>query len=133
MSAVQPPAWDPIDPFELPEWLGVHQVTWRCAVALRGTNLVAGSLTDGAEQIECDLLAVDQAFPAPVADDRLRWATHEAWRRGDLFVLARLGRLTLALPGTGVDADAALDALGRFAKALGAPPSSYLVELRCGG
>jgi len=40
------------------------------------------------------------------------------------------GRLTLAVPGTDFTADHVLEALERFAKAVGAPPGRYLAALR---
>ncbi len=40
------------------------------------------------------------------------------------------GRLTLAVPGTSFSADLVLEALGRFAKSVGAPAGQYLAALR---
>ena len=41
--------------------------------------------------------------------------------------------MTLAVPGTSFTADLVLDALARFAKAVGARPESFSVLLRLGG
>ncbi len=48
----------------------------------------------------CDLLAVDQAYPEPVADDDIRTRAHLAWRHGQVLLIEYEGRLTLAVPGT---------------------------------
>jgi len=108
-------------------------VTWTSSSALRASALVAGELSAADEEpVGCDLLAVDEAYPVPVADDDLRTAAHQAWRRGDVHLGSRGGRLTLAVPGSGIDADRTLDAVARLAKSVGASPSSYAVCLRLG-
>jgi hypothetical protein len=121
-----------VDPFDLPEHLGTCHVTWTADVGLHG-HLVRGSLRplDG-DPVVCDLLAVDEAYPAPVADDALRLRTHQAWRHGEVHLASYDGRLTVLVPGTSFTADRVLEAVGRFAKALGAPPSAYAVHLRLG-
>ena len=53
----------------------------------------------------CDLLAVDDAYPQPVADDDIRTRAHLAWRHGQILLLACEDRLTLAVPGTSFTAD----------------------------
>ncbi len=40
------------------------------------------------------------------------------------------GRLTLAVPGSGFDADRTLEALSRFARAVGAKPERFVAALR---
>lgn len=128
-----PADWDDVDPFDLPEWLGTQPVTWTAASALRAGPCVTGELSAAAGQpVGCDLLAIDDAYPAPIADDELRRAAHQAWRRGEVSLVARRGRLTLAVPGSAFDADLALAAVGRLAKAVGAAPMSYAVCLRIG-
>lgn len=123
----------PLDAFDLPDWLGEGEVTWASDSVTRSGSLVGGCLQgeDGASQ-PCDLLAVDQAYPAPVVDDRLRTAAHQAWRHGQVLLLDHDGRPTLAVPGTSFSADLVLDALTRLAKAVGAAPASYSVRLRLG-
>jgi hypothetical protein len=80
--------------------------------------------------VPCDLLAIDEAYPEPVADDAVRVRAHQAWRHGEVLVLSDGDRVVLAIPGSRLTADAALDAVGRLARAVGAPPGSYAVRLR---
>ena len=80
MTAPHP---DEVDPFDLPEWLGTAEVTWTSASGLRSGHLVTGTLYDGERahpEHPCDLLAVDEAYPAPVVDDDTRTRAHQAWR-----------------------------------------------------
>jgi hypothetical protein len=125
-----PSSYDEVDPFDLPEWLGVERVTWGAAVGLCSGHLVEGTLTaDGREPIGCDLLAVDDAYPAPVAPDVVRVRVHQLWRNGEVLLLSHDGRLVLALPGTRLDAETMLEAVGRLARAVGAT-GEYGVRLR---
>lgn len=122
-----------VDPFDLPEWLGTAQVTWTAGTSVHDGHHVTGQLrgdTAPDQVVGCDLLGADQAFPQPVLSDDLRQRAHQAWTHGQVQLLTVEGRLTLAVPGTGFSADLALEALGRFAKAVGADPSSYLAALR---
>ena len=121
-----------LDPFDLPEWLGTSEVTWYADSAERGGHLVRGRLSDGAAEVACDLLAVDQAWPAPVIDEKSRQAAHQAWQIGELFLFELDGRLTLAAPGTGFTADRVLDLLARLARAVGAEPRRFVAALRVG-
>lgn len=134
MTGTSPAEPSDVDPFDLPEVLGTAEVTWSSTDGLHGGHLVRGLLTpDGGEALPCDLLAVDEAYPAPVAPEGLRLRVHQAWRHGQVHLVAYDGRLTILVPGTCFDADRVLDAIGRLAKALGAAPSSYAVHLRLGG
>ncbi len=130
-----------VDPFDLPDWLGESEVVWSAAVGVRTGHHVSGTLstevTDGQGALDptslaCDLLAVDEAYPAPVADDRVRLRAHQAWRHGEILLVSREDRLTLAVPGTSFTADLVLDALGRLAKAVGASQERYAARLRIG-
>lgn len=126
-----PGDWTAVDPFELPEWLGVDPVTWS-AVGPLSAGIVPGVLSsdrDGAE-LPCDLLAADVAVPAPVVDEPTRVRVHETWRRGEAHLLAREGRLTLGAPGVDFGAPRVLDAVARLARAVGAPPDHFAVRLR---
>ena len=124
----------PLDAFDLPEWLGEGEVTWTSDDVTRSGASVAGCLVGAGDQRQpCDLLAVDLAYPAPVVDDHVRTAAHQAWRHGQVFLLDRDGRAVLAVPGTSFTADTVLDAITRLAKAVGAAPASYSVRLRLGG
>lgn len=121
-----------LDPFDLPDVLGTADVVWRADDGLAG-HLVRGRLEPaGAEALACDLLAVDDAYPQPVADDATRLLVHQAWRHGQVH-LATLGdRLTVLVPGATFSSDLVLEAVARFAQALGARPASYAVLLRLG-
>jgi hypothetical protein len=130
-----PPSPGDVDPFDLPEWLGESEVTWTPEVGVRTGHHVAGRLSAGergAQELACDLLAVDEAYPSPVADDRTRLRAHQAWRHGEILLVDKDRRLTLAVPGTAFTADLVLDALGRLARAVGAAPERYAARLRIG-
>ncbi|HEY3527967.1 MAG TPA: hypothetical protein VGK78_02365 [Nocardioides sp.] len=129
----QPPSYDEADPFDLPEWLGECEVTWEAERGLATGHRVAGSLTAaGREAVPCDLLAVDDAYPEPVTTDAVRVRTHQVWRHGEVLVAADGPRVLLVVPGSRIDTDTALEALGRLARAVGARPGSYAVRLRVG-
>jgi hypothetical protein len=122
-----------VDPFDLPEWLGETQVVWVATHGVRHGHLVPGALTGtGRDDVPCDLLAVDDAYPRPVAGDDIRTRAHLAWRHGQILLVESEGRLTLAVPGTSFTADLVLDALGRLAKAVGASGDDYVAQLRIG-
>ncbi len=123
----------PLDAFDLPDWLGEGEVTWTSDDTTRSGSLVAGCLV-GPQEVRhpCDLFAVDEAYPSAVVDDSIRTAAHQAWRHGQVLLLDRDGRATLAVPGTSFTADTVLDAVARLAKAVGARPSSFSVRLRLG-
>ncbi|MGH3362286.1 MAG: hypothetical protein ACRDOM_07485, partial [Nocardioides sp.] len=83
-----------IDPFDLPEWLGNGEVTWAPASGVRRGHHVRGELTGpGGDALACDLLAVDEAHPAPVASDATRTAAHLAWRHGQILLAEHQERL----------------------------------------
>ena len=82
--------------------------------------------------LDCDLLAVDEAYPAPVIDDGLRLRVHQAWRHGQVLIGQYDGRLVLAVPGTRFDAERVLDTLGRLARAVGGTPDNMAALLRIG-
>ena len=125
---------EPVDPFDLPEWLGTGEVTWSADSGLRTGYHVLGRLTcpEAEEPMGCDLLAVDEAYPAPVTGDRSRAAAHQAWQHGQVLVGEYDGRLVLAVPGTAFGADLVLDTVSRLAKAVGAKPEHYSAHLRIG-
>jgi len=123
------------DPFDLPEWLGPHDVVWRADAGLSTGHLVRGHLTaepDAGLTIACDLLAVDEAYPAPVVDDATRLRVHQAWRHGQVVVGEVDSRLVLAVPGTRFGPDLVLDALGRLSRAVGARSERWGAMLRLG-
>jgi hypothetical protein len=121
-----------VDPFDLPEWLGEGAVVWRPVSGIGGHHVIGELTSDGGGQLPCDLLAVDEAYPKPVADDELRHQAHQAWRHGQVLLIDLDGRLTMAVPGTSFTADRVLDTLSRLAKAVGATPGSLAALLRPG-
>jgi hypothetical protein len=121
------------DPFDLPDWLGEGEVTWAAEEGPRSGHRVRGSLRGSGHELPCDLLAVDEAYPAPVADDATRLRAHQAWRHGQVQLATYDGRLTLLTPGRDFTAEGVLDVLGRLAKAVGASPDQFAVLLRLGG
>jgi hypothetical protein len=128
-----PPSYDEVDPFDLPEWLGEGEVTWEASHGLSTGHRVEGSLTGaGREPLPCDLLAVDDAYPEPIAADGVRVRAHQMWRYGEVLVAADGERVLLVVPGSRLDTDLALEAVGRLARAVGALPGSYAVRLRVG-
>lgn len=121
-----------VDPFDLPEWLGEEAVTWEARHGVREGHLVHGRLVGAQDEYPCDLLAVDEAYPRPVADEESRARVHQAWRHDQVELIEHEGRLTLAMPGTRFTADDILDALSRLAKAVGAPQENVSAVLRLG-
>ncbi len=122
-----------VDPFDLPDWLGEREVIWAADAGLRSGHHVRGTLRGGDHELPCDLLAVDEAYPAPVMDDRVRLRAHQAWRHGQVQLATYDDRLTLLTPGREFSSAGVLDVLGRLAKAVGASPDRYAVLLRLGG
>lgn len=123
-----------VDPFDLPDWLGTHDVVWRADEGLRTGHLVRGRLTSDGDALEvpCDLLAVDEAYPEPVVDDAGRLRVHQAWRHGQVVIGELDSRLVLAVPGTLFGPELVLEALGRLARAVGAHAERYAALLRLG-
>ena len=119
-----------VEAFDLPEWLGESEVTWRAESSIRGSHHLTGDLMGGDEALPCDLLAADLAYPAPVLDGEWRRAAHQQWTHGQVLLVEYDGRLTLAVPGTGFTADRVLESLARLAKAVGVKPSRFVAALR---
>ncbi len=122
-----------ISSMEIVSGLRETDVTWAAESGVRRGHAVQGLLTSpGHEPLACDLLAVDPAYPTAVAPETMRHDAHQAWRHGQVLVVGRDGRLTLAVPGTGFTADLVLEAVGRLALAVGASVERYSVLLRIG-
>lgn len=128
MSA--PPEISAVDPFDLPDWLGVNEVTWLASQPLTGRSRIGGTLSADGERLACDLLAVDQAFPEPVVPERWRREAHAQWARGEVLALQLDGTLTLVAPGQVLSADLVLVVIGRLARAVGVSPGRFLAALR---
>ena len=127
----EPPSYDEVDPFDLPGWLGEEEVTWSADHGLTAGHRVVGTLTaPGVDPLGCDLLAIDDAYPAPVASDALRVRAHQVWQYGEVLLVADGDRLLLAVPGSRLVADTAITAVGRLGRAVGAASGSYVVRLR---
>lgn len=125
------PSYDEIDAFDLPDWLGEAEVTWSSDHGLGTGHRVAGRLTgEGHEPVPCDLLAVDDAYPEPVVADHVRVRAHQYWRHGEVLLVGDGGGVLLAVPGVRVDAETALQAVARLARAVGAHDGAYAVRLR---
>jgi hypothetical protein len=120
-----------VDAFDLPEWLGTSAVTWSAHARVRGAAHIVGSLNGaGGEELGCDLMAADVAYPQPVLVETWRRQAHQSWVHGQVLLVDCGGRLTLAVPGTAYSADGVLEGIGRLAKALGARPDAFTVCLR---
>jgi hypothetical protein len=131
VSPHEAPSYDEVDPFDLPEWLGECEVTWESQRALTEGHRVAGALTTaGRDPLPCDLLAVDDAYPEPVAANAFRVRVHQVWRHGEVLVARDGDRVLLVVPGSRLDTGSVLEAVGRLARAVGAPDGSYAVRLR---
>ena len=124
------PAVSAVDAFDLPEWLGVDEVTWTAVTSLGSASRVTGCLAASGQTLDCDVLACDLAYPQAVLEEKWRSAAHHAWQMGETQLLEYDGRLTLVVPGTAVKVEAALDAVRRLAKAVGAPASRFTVAIR---
>jgi hypothetical protein len=123
----------PLDPFDLPDWLGTGSVTWHAQGADRTGVHVRGTLVgECGEEQPCDLVAVDQAYPAPVAGERTRQLVHQLWTNGQVLLVTYDERPALAVPGTGFGADRAVEVLARLARSVGARPEDYVIALRVG-
>lgn len=121
-----------LDAFDLPEWLGEGDVVWHSEVGLDSGHRVGGTLVGpGPEQLACDLLAVDDAYPEPVAADGIRVRAHQLWRHGEVLVATESDRTLLAVPGSRVDTLTALEAVTRLSRAVGASGAwAVLLRLR---
>ncbi len=124
------PRVETLDPFDLPEWVGVSKVEWTARSSIHGSHLVTGELSGSGERTPCDLLACDQAFPQVVLGDKWRGMAHQSWTHEQVLLVEYDGRLTLAVPGTEFTADLVLETLARLAKAVGVSPTEFVATLR---
>jgi hypothetical protein len=121
---------EPVDPFELPDWLGSEAVSWSATSRVPGAQRVEGCLRSAGEELPCDLLAVDVAYPRSLLSDTWRHDAHQAWAHGEVLLVSYDGRLTLAVPGTTFTADGTLETIGRLARAVAVDESRFTVCLR---
>jgi hypothetical protein len=129
-GAGDPGTIEPVDAFDLPPWLGEERVVWVAEDSLGLHHRVSGTLHGPEETEVCDVLAGDHAYPVVALEDAHRREVHQAWRLGQVLLLRCDARLTLAVPGSVVDEPMALEAVRRFAKAVGAPVDRFSVTLR---
>lgn len=121
---------EPVDAFDLPSWIGEEEVVWVAEESL-GQPYVSGTLHGPDDRSHvCDVVAGDHAYPVAALEESRRREMHQTWRLGQVLLVSRDGRLTLAAPGSEVDAGLALETLARFAKAVGAPADRFSVTLR---
>ncbi len=125
-------AVEPVDPFDLPEWVGEGRVVWRASTSLASSHLVSGELgaADGGPTLACDVLACDAAYPLPVLSEAWRHDAHQAWTLGEVLLLQYDGRPSLVVPGTAVTAELTLEAVRRLARAVGSKADRFTVALR---
>lgn len=131
-----PPPVEPttdLDPFSLPEWLAEGEVVWKSESGIGASHLLVGELTHEESSLRCDLLAADQAYPAPVVEDDVRARVHRAWRHGEVHLGEHAGQVCVLVPGTSFAPDLVMEALSRLARAVGADPLDWAVVLRVGG
>ena len=95
------PTYAEVDPFDLPEWLGECHVTWDAERGLSTGHRVTGALAAADhDPLPCDLLAVDDAYPEPVATDAIRVRAHQVWRHGEVMIAEDHERMLLVVPGS---------------------------------
>lgn len=124
------PAVAPLDPLDLPDWLGEQQVTWVGDTSLDGRPLVHGCFRDGADRsLAADVLAGDLAYPVAVLGEGWRHDAHQAWALDQVFVVSYQERLALVVPGTTVTSEVLLEAVRRFSKAVGSRPDRFSVTV----
>lgn len=122
------------DPFELPEWVGVREASWRADEGARRSHHIHGHVSaPGESDLPCDLIAIDQAYPVEVAGTAWRRQAHQAWQHGEVLLVTYDGRLTLAVPGHEFTADLVLTALTRFVRSVGGDPGRFTAALRLSG
>lgn len=123
---------EPVDPFDLPEWLGEGAVMWQPEVPI-GSPFIPARLTaqsEAAESMACDLVACDRAYPQPTLPEPTRREAHVQWSREQVLLVRIHDRLTLVCPGIDVEVETALECLRRLAKAVGAPSSHFTAAIR---
>jgi hypothetical protein len=120
----------PFDPFDLPDWLGTHEVQWRATSVLQDAVVVHGVLrSEAARDFALDLLAVDAAYPTVSCPEQQRQAAHQAWQFGQVALVEVDGTVAAAVPGAGFDANLVCEVVRRLAKAVGAPDGLYTVSI----
>lgn len=117
------------DAFDLPDWIGIEDVTWHAESALSATPHVRGVLASASAEQQFDLLAVDAAFPQVVCPADQRRLVHRSWEHGQVDLVRIEGRVAAAAPATRFDPNIACEAIRRVAKAVGSTPARFTVIL----
>ena len=110
---------------------GHGDVTWTAlSVGPRRRRGSRAGSSGAGEELGCDLLAADLAYPEPLLRTPWRRQAHQSWTHGQVLLVEYDGRLTLAVPGTAYSADGVLETVSRLAKAVGVRPGRFVVCLR---
>lgn len=121
-----------LDPFEVPDWLSGSQVVWEALESVGERTVARGRVraVDGdAEPMLLDIVAVDAAWPSALCSPTDRRAAHQAWHFGQVVLLDHDGVAALGVPAAVFSADLTLEALRRFAKAVGSDPWRFAAYL----
>lgn len=121
-----------VDPFDLPDWLVSADVVWEALEPVAGQVIAKGQLraVGSTDTLRLDLLAVDAAWPTLACAPAERREAHQAWHYGQVVILEQSGAAALGVPTVAFSADLAVEALRRFAKAVGSDPWRYAMHLR---
>lgn len=126
----EPRDWQVADPFDLPDWLAEHALTWRADTSIGGP-VAAGTLCGRPDRcLPLAVLGADEAYPLPAVEEKVRAQVHQAWRYGQVVLLASERSYAVAVPATTVDVDLVCEALRRFAKAIAVEPERISVHVR---
>lgn len=119
--------WQVADPFDLPEWLGEHDLTWTATSSIGGPS-APGALCGADDRcLPLAVLGADEAYPVPAVAETVRTQVHQAWRYGQVALLAAGSSYAVAVPAITVDVDLVCEALRRFAKAIAIDPDRIRV------
>ena len=98
----EPPSYDEVRPVRPARLAGGGRghAGAPTAASRPATGSPARLSAPGADPLGCDLLAIDDAYPAPVASDALRVRAHQVWQYGEVLLVPDGDRLVLAVPGS---------------------------------
>ena len=128
----EPSTWHVADPFDLPEWLGKQELTWRAESSIGGPH-APGMLCGDERRLPLTVLGADTAYPQPVVSPSVRTAVHQAWTYSQVALLTATDSAdtyAVAVPATAMDVDLVCTALRRFAKSIGVDPTRVSVLIR---
>jgi hypothetical protein len=122
--------WQVADPFDLPEWLGEHDLTWTADSSIGGPSASGALRGRDGSCLPLAVLGADEAFPVPTVAEAVRTQVHQAWRYGQVALLAAGSSYAVAVPAITVDVGLVCEALRRFAKAIGIDPDRIRVLVK---